>query len=211
VSSAARSTARPPSPHHGADATAPRPSPRAQLWSARPEPHLGRRLHLHTNLIRHCDNAGSQYVSNAFSERLPEHEPHGSGDGNAAILTSRPEETETAPGFPGGIAIRVSVGPGPGISRISQSSTGSGGIALRTHPRAFEPETSAEPGRSAGARHVACPGLVDRGVSGDGGDVVGLLVAAVSSGTGRRGCCDGRSGAYVIRRAQAALGLSHAE
>ena len=38
-------------------------------------------------------------------------EPYGSGGGNPVILTSRPEETEIGLGFPGGIAIRLSVGP----------------------------------------------------------------------------------------------------
>jgi copper transport protein len=37
-------------------------------------------------------------------------EPYGSGGGNPVILTSRPEETEIGLGFPGGIAIRLSVG-----------------------------------------------------------------------------------------------------
>ncbi|GAA1194546.1 hypothetical protein GCM10009608_32490 [Pseudonocardia alaniniphila] len=38
-------------------------------------------------------------------------EPYGSGGGKPVILTSRPEETEIGLGFPGGIAIRLSLGP----------------------------------------------------------------------------------------------------
>ncbi|MFD1517356.1 copper resistance CopC/CopD family protein [Pseudonocardia yunnanensis] len=38
-------------------------------------------------------------------------EPYGRGGGKPVILTSRPEETEIGLGFPGGIAIRLSLGP----------------------------------------------------------------------------------------------------
>jgi copper transport protein len=48
-------------------------------------------------------------------------EPYGSGDGNAVILARRPEETEIALGFPGGIAIRLSIGPDQRILREEET------------------------------------------------------------------------------------------
>ena len=48
-------------------------------------------------------------------------EPYGTGGGVAVILASRPEESEIGLGYPGGIAIRLSVGPDHRILREEET------------------------------------------------------------------------------------------